>query len=80
MKESQLKSDMREEIAKKDLLLTQLQMQEKELQEELSRLQENEATNKHDLTLLTKEKVYSTEKDSTPSIDDFQPLHFSEMI
>lgn len=58
MKESQLRSEMRDEIAKKDLLLLQLQTREKELQEALGRLQENEATNKHDVALLAKEKVH----------------------
>jgi hypothetical protein len=57
MKESQLRNEMREEIAKKDLLLTQLQTRTKELQEALSRVQENVTTSKHDLALVLKEKV-----------------------
>lgn len=57
MKESQLRNEMREEIAQKDLLLTQLQTRAKELQETLSRVQENETTSKHDVALLLKEKV-----------------------
>lgn len=57
MKESQLRNEMREEIAQKDLLLTQLQNRAKELQETLSRVQENETTSKHDVALLLKEKV-----------------------
>ena len=57
MKESQLRNEMREEIAKKDLLLTQFQTRTKELQEALSHFQENETTSKHDLALLLKEKV-----------------------
>ncbi|EFX74348.1 hypothetical protein DAPPUDRAFT_251840 [Daphnia pulex] len=56
MKESQLRNEMREEIAQKDLLLTQLQTRAKELQETLSRVQENETTSKHDVALLLKEK------------------------
>jgi hypoxanthine-guanine phosphoribosyltransferase len=59
MKESQLRNEMREEIAQKDLLLTQLQNRAKELQETLSRVQENETTSKHDVALLLKEKVRS---------------------
>jgi hypothetical protein len=64
MKESQLRNEMREEIAKKDLLLTQFQTRTKELQEALSHLQENETTSKHDLALLLKEKVTIKEKTS----------------
>jgi len=44
-------------MAQKDLLLAQLQTRTKELQETLSRVQENETTSKHDLALLLKEKV-----------------------
>lgn len=58
-KELQLRNEMRDEIAKKDQLLAQLQSREKELQEALCRAQENEAASKHDLALLAKEKVYT---------------------
>ena len=57
-KELQLRNEMRDEIAKKDQLLAQLQSREKDLQEALCRAQENEAASKHDLALLAKEKVH----------------------
>lgn len=57
MKESHLRNEMREELAKKDQQLTQLQTREKELQEALTKVQENENISKHDLAVLSKEKV-----------------------
>ena len=53
----QLRNEMREEIAKKDQLLQQLQTREQDLQETLKRMRESEQTSKHELTLLSKEKV-----------------------
>lgn len=57
MKELQLRNEMREEMAKKDQQLAQLQAREKELQEALNRVQETETNTKHDLAFLSKEKV-----------------------